>query len=61
MQSKKAKKVVEIDKGFYKLLVEVEIDDITTELPEIGEGVAQVIADAVEKNKERDKKKKKSG
>jgi hypothetical protein len=57
-----SKKVVEIDKGAYKLLVEVEIDDLTTELPEIGEGVAQAIADAVEKakNKEQDKKKKKS-
>jgi hypothetical protein len=54
-----SKKIVEIDKGAYKLLVEVEYDDITTELPEIGEGVAQAIADAVEKNKEQDKKKKK--
>jgi hypothetical protein len=54
-----SKKIIEIDKGAYKLLVEVEIDDITTELPEIGEGVAQTIADAVEKNKEQDKKKKK--
>jgi hypothetical protein len=63
MQSKKPKKVVEIDRGFYKLLVEVEVDDLTTELPEFGEGVAQTIADAVEKakNKEQDKKKKKSG
>jgi hypothetical protein len=55
-----SKKIVEIDKGAYKLLVEVEYDDITTELPEIGEGVAQTIADAIEKNKEQDKKKKKS-
>jgi hypothetical protein len=55
------KKVIEIDKGAYKLLVEVDIEDgLTTELPEIGEGVAQVIADAVENAKE-DKKKKKSG
>jgi hypothetical protein len=55
-----SKKLVEIDKGAYKLLVEVEYEDITTELPEIGEGVAQAIADAIEKNKEQDKKKKKS-
>jgi hypothetical protein len=53
------KKLVEIDKGAYKLLVEVEYDDITAELPEIGEGVAQAIADAVEKSKIDNKKKKK--
>jgi hypothetical protein len=55
------KKIVEIDRGVYKLVMEVEIDDITTELPEIGEGIAQVIANAVEKAKEENKKKKKSG
>jgi hypothetical protein len=54
-----SKKVIEIDKGAYKLLVEVEVEDLTTELPEIGEGVAQAIAEAVEKHKEKDKKKKK--
>jgi hypothetical protein len=55
-----SKKLVEIDKGAYKLLIEVEYEDITTELPEIGEGVAQAIADAVEKATKEDKKKKKS-
>ncbi len=54
-----SKKVIEIDKGAYKLLVEVEVDDLTTELPEIGEGVAKTIADAVEKHTEQSKKKKK--
>jgi hypothetical protein len=54
-----AKKLVEIDKGAYKLIVEVEYNDITAELPEIGEGVAQAIADAVEKAKSKDDKKKK--
>jgi hypothetical protein len=56
-----AKKLVEIDKGAYKLIVEVEYNDITAELPEIGEGVAQAIADAVEKAKSKDDKKKKKG
>ncbi|MBX0311263.1 MAG: hypothetical protein JHC31_05730 [Sulfurihydrogenibium sp.] len=54
-----AKKLVEIDKGAYKLIVEVEYDEFTTELPEIGEGVAQAIADAVEKANKENKKKKK--
>jgi len=55
------KKTIEIDKGVYKLVVEVDVEDeLTTEIPEIGEGVANTIADAVEKAKERDKKKKKS-
>ena len=55
------KKIVEIDKGVYKLVIEVDVEDeLTTEIPEIGEGVANTIADAVEKAKERDKKKKKS-
>jgi len=53
-----SKKVIEIDKGAYKLIVEVEYD----ELPEIGEGVANTIAEAVEKAKnEENKKRKKSG
>lgn len=57
-----SKKVIEIDRGAYKLLVEVEVDDLTTELPEIGEGVANTIAEAVEKAKnEENKKRKKSG
>jgi hypothetical protein len=57
-----SKKLVEIDKGAYKLIVEVENDELTTELPEIGEGVANTIAEAVEKAKnEESKKKKKSG
>jgi hypothetical protein len=56
------KKIVEIDRGAYKLIMEVEVEDITAELPEIGEGVAQVFANAVEKAKnEEGKKKKKSG
>jgi hypothetical protein len=55
-----SKKLVEIDKGAYKLIVEVEYEELTTELPEIGEGVAQVIADAVDKAKKEDKKKKKT-
>jgi hypothetical protein len=55
------RKVIELDKGAYKLLIEVDIEDeLTTELPEIGEGVAQVIADAVEKSKIDNKKKKKN-
>jgi len=54
-----SKKVVEIDRGAYKLLVEVEVD---TELSEVGEEVANTIAEAVEENKnEEGKKKKKSG
>ncbi len=54
-----SKKVIEIDKGAYKLLVEVEVNDLTTELPEIGEGVANTIAEAVERHTEQSKKKKK--
>jgi hypothetical protein len=52
-----SKKLIEIDKGAYKLIVEVEYSD---ELPDISEGVAQTIADAVEKAKNENKKKKKS-
>jgi hypothetical protein len=55
------KKIVEIDRGAYKLLVEVEYDDLSTELPEIGEGVAQTIAEAVEKATKEESKKKKKG
>jgi len=54
-----SKKVIEIDKGAYKLLVEVEVDDLTTELPEIGEGMANAITEAVEKHNQQNKKKKK--
>lgn len=57
-----SKKVIQIDKGAYKLLVEVEVDDLTTELPKIDEGVVNTIASSIEKAKnEEGKKKKKSG
>ncbi|MBX0312774.1 MAG: hypothetical protein JHC31_13575 [Sulfurihydrogenibium sp.] len=56
-----AKKIVEIDKGVYKLLVEVEYEEFSTEIPEIGEGVAQAIADAIEKARNKEDKKKKKG
>lgn len=50
-----SKKTIEIDKGVYKLLVEVEIDEEASIPEEISSEVIETIAQSVEKSKRKKK------